>query len=94
MPLYDYEVTDPDTGEVLAVLSVMRPIPKRDTITLTRRTVPNRVAIPGTAEHPVLGRNLSFKDCEKKGIAAMEAKHGSRFKLGTFSKRQLQEIHS
>ena len=49
MPLYDYEITAAGTDEVLAVISLSRPVKERDAITIRRRTVPDSVAIAGSA---------------------------------------------
>jgi hypothetical protein len=52
MPAYEYELLHPDTGAILARITLAVPVAERDAITLRRREIPNSVAIAGAARDP------------------------------------------
>lgn len=87
MPVYDYEILDPVTGDVLETVSIPRLIEARDRISLRRCTVPNSIAIAGAARLP------TQRDEVLSGYYREECRHGSRFR-SSYTKKQIADIWS
>jgi hypothetical protein len=86
MPAYEYDLTDAATGEPLGTVTLHRPVDLRDSVVLTRRTVPRAVAAPSARPDSSPGGRV---------LAAwhrQECRDGSRLRLGGFTKRQIRAL--
>ncbi len=75
MPAYEYELFDPLTGEVVEVVTAVRPVDKRNSVEIRRRELPRSIAIAGSAVAcDAIDRTVM------RGYQRQEEKLGSRFR--------------
>lgn len=89
MPLYDFQVLDRQSGEVLEVIAVNLPIAKRDDVEFRRITVPQRVTVLGSApDNPNNAHRVDMKNLHKS-----EERLGSNFEqFYGKSKKEIQRL--
>jgi hypothetical protein len=91
MPLYDFQVIEKQSGRVLETVAVNLPIAKRDEVEFRRVTVPQRVAVMGSApDNPHDLHSVDMRNLHKS-----EERLGSNFdKIMGRSKKEMRKIWS
>lgn len=72
MPLYSFTVVDTKTGEVVHRFDVPLAVAERDNLQLRRSSLPERLAISGSAQNPHEGGNEYMR-----AVRNYELRHGT-----------------
>lgn len=71
MPVYEFEISNRETGETLLTVAVPIPLQYRDSIEIRRRAIPSNVrvcSIEGTHRDPMKQSNQVLRACQRAEV--------------------------